>query len=164
MIETTKKIKTEKELLPLIEELRKSGKKIVTTNGAFDLLHVGHVDILEKSAALGDVLVVFVNSDDSVKKNKGPERPIVPLYQRMRLLASLQAVTFVCSFDEQLPLECLKRVAPAVHTKGGDYVLEDLPEKGVVEAGGGEVVIIEIVSDIEGKAATTKLIEKIKKI
>lgn len=164
MNNTSSKIKSKEELLLILRELRNSGKKIVTTNGAFDLLHVGHIDIMEKSAALGDVFVVLVNSDSSVKMNKGEVRPVVPLNQRMRVLAALEVVTYVCAFEEKTPLQCLDHIAPDVHTKGGDYVLEELPEKKVVESHGGTVVIIDLTSDSEDKVATTRLIDKIKNI
>lgn len=151
------------ELVSKLEKLRKIGKKIVTTNGVFDILHVGHLEALEKSASLGDVLVVLVNSDYSVQTNKGPGRPVVPEKNRARMLAAFEVVDYVCLFGEETPVDCLKEIGPDVHAKGGDYSIETLPEKSIVDEKGGKVVIFNLVSGMEGKISTTSLIEKIKK-
>lgn len=134
-------------------------KKIVTTNGCFDILHVGHVRILKQSKALGDILLVGINSDDSVKRlNKGPERPINKQDDRAELILSLECVDYVTIFDEDTPIEFLSLVKPDIHVKGSDYKPEDLEETPVVEANGGRVHILSLVPG----HSTTNLVEKIK--
>jgi rfaE bifunctional protein nucleotidyltransferase chain/domain len=140
-----------------IDELRKAGKKIVTTNGCFDILHVGHARILEQARKFGDVLVVGLNSDASVKKLKGAARPIVPQDDRAELLASLKCVDYVSIFDEDTPVEFLKAVKPNVHVKGADYTPAALAETPVVESFGGRVEILQLVPG----RSTTSLIDKI---
>jgi rfaE bifunctional protein nucleotidyltransferase chain/domain len=133
---------------------------LVSTNGCFDILHVGHVTYLEASRAEGDALVVLVNTDRSVRaQNKGPDRPINSELDRARVLAALEAVTYVCLFDEATPVEALSAFRPDVHTKGGDYLAETLPETAAMQTWGGRVKIIPLVP---GKS-TTSLIQKISK-
>ena len=120
---------------------RDAGRVVVTTNGCFDVLHVGHARYLREARALGDLLIVGVNSDDSVRRLKGPERPIIPEDERAEMLASLEAVDYVTVFGEDTPCELLELVRPSVHVKGGDYTLDQVIEREVVEAGGGEVVV-----------------------
>lgn len=141
-----------------IAKLKQAGKKIVTTNGCFDLLHVGHVRILKQSKELGDVLVVGVNSDASVSKLKGPERPIVSENDRAEVLSSLACVDYVTIFGEDTPVEFLRHVKPNVHVKGADYKPSDLAETPVVESFGGEVKILSLVPS----KSTTSLVERIK--
>ena len=138
---------------------RARNEKVVTTNGVFDILHAGHVDYLKRAKALGDALFVAVNSDDSVKINKGDKRPINPLEDRMTVLAALECVDYVFSFGERDPCAWLEKIKPAVHVKGGDYKMP-LIEQGVVEKNGGRVVLIPAV---KGKS-TTSIIEKIKSV
>jgi len=133
------------ELNALGEKLRAEGKKVVSTNGCFDILHVGHSRILAESKALGDVLVVGLNSDSSVSKLKGPSRPINKQDDRAELLAALSAVDYVTIFDEDTPVEFLKELKPNIHVKGADYKPEDLQETPVVRSFGGEVVILQLV-------------------
>ncbi|MCA9804859.1 MAG: D-glycero-beta-D-manno-heptose 1-phosphate adenylyltransferase [Cyanobacteria bacterium HKST-UBA02] len=133
------------ELAGLAEDLRKSGKKIVTTNGCFDILHVGHTRILKQARALGDVLVVGINSDDSVRRLKGPTRPINSQDDRAEVLASLACVDYVTIFDEDTPVEFLKEIKPDIHVKGSDYSPEKLEETPVVESFGGKVHILALV-------------------
>jgi D-beta-D-heptose 7-phosphate kinase/D-beta-D-heptose 1-phosphate adenosyltransferase len=142
----------------LVERYRSQGKTIVFTNGCFDILHSGHVTYLEKAKALGDVLIVGINSDESVRRLKGKTRPINRLSDRMRVLASLQSVDHVVSFDEDTPIELLRIVQPDMYVKGGDYTLEQLPEVPVVEEFGGKVALIPFVMD----RSTTKIIERIR--
>jgi glycerol-3-phosphate cytidylyltransferase len=141
----------------LADELRKQGKAIVTTNGCFDLLHVGHVRILKEARELGDVLIVGLNSDNSVKKLKGPSRPITPQAERAEILSSLAAVDYVTIFDEDTPIEFLKLVKPVFHVKGSDYQPADLEETPVVEEFGGEVKILQLVPE----RSTTSLLSRI---
>jgi len=120
--------------------LRRRGVRLVFTNGCFDLLHVGHVTLLEKARALGDALVVGVNEDRSVRRLKGPGRPIVPLAERMEMLAGLRPVDYVVPFAEDTPAKVIAEVRPAVLVKGGDYRLGEIVGRGTVEEGGGRVV------------------------
>ncbi|MCD7779517.1 MAG: D-glycero-beta-D-manno-heptose 1-phosphate adenylyltransferase [Candidatus Gastranaerophilales bacterium] len=143
----------------LLSILRNNGKTIVTTNGCFDILHVGHVRYLEKAKSFGDVLIVALNSDKSVKKIKGDSRPINNENDRAEVLSALRSVDYVVLFDETSPIDLLLKIKPDVHTKGADYTIETLPEaKGIIEAGGR----IEFISFVEGKS-TTSIIEKMKK-
>ncbi len=141
-----------------IDGLRKQGKRIVTTNGCFDILHVGHVRILKQSKALGDILVVGINSDASVRALKGPERPINNQNDRAELLSSLECVDVVSIFDEGTPVEFIKVVKPDIHVKGADYKPQDLEETPVVEGLGGRVEILPLVP----QKSTTSLVQKIR--
>ncbi len=148
------------ELNNLLEKIRSQGKTIVTTNGCFDILHVGHVRYLEKAKSFGDVLIVALNSDKSVKSIKGDSRPINNENDRAEILSALRSVDYVVLFDEDSPINLLLQIKPDVHTKGADYTVETLPEaKGIIEAGGR----IEFISFVEGKS-TTAVIEKMRKI
>lgn len=148
------------ELNNLLKQLRAQGKTIVTTNGCFDILHVGHVRYLEKAKSFGDVLIVALNSDKSVKSIKGDSRPINNENDRAEILSALRSVDYVVLFDEDSPIKLLLQIKPDVHTKGADYTVETLPEaKGIIEAGGR----IEFISFVEGKS-TTAVIEKMRKI
>ena len=141
--------------LATIEEARSAGKKIVFTNGVFDILHVGHTRYLAQARELGDVLFVGVNSDDSVRRlNKGPERPINFEFDRVEVLEALGCVRGACLFGEDTPIELLKLVKPHIHTKGGDYDAEKLPETQIVRENGGEVVILPFVV---GKSTTSTI-------
>jgi len=142
----------------VIDSQKKDGKKIVFTNGCFDILHVGHLRYLEEAKMFGDILVIGLNSDASVKRLKGEKRPIVSQEERAEMLLGLKCVDYVVMFDEDTPVELLKDVKPDVHVKGGDYTKERLPEAEIVEKNGGRV---EIVSLINGKS-TTNIVKKIK--
>ncbi len=143
-------------LFKVIEELKKNQNKIVFTNGCFDILHRGHIEYLAKGKELGDILIVAVNSDESVRKLKGNNRPINKLEDRMFLLASLSFVDYVTSFAETTPIEIIKIIKPHIHIKGGDYSIQKLPEREIVEFYGGKVYIIPL---IEGYS-TTKILSK----
>jgi rfaE bifunctional protein nucleotidyltransferase chain/domain len=128
----------------LVEELsgpRAGGKTVVLTNGAFDLLHVGHVRYLRAAAQLGDILVVAVNDDASVRRLKGPERPVFPLDERMELVAALEGVDHVVSFGEDDVRGVIDSLKPEVHAKGTDYTRETVPERDAVLRYGGRVEI-----------------------
>ena len=125
----------------LAERLRADGKRIVLANGCFDLLHVGHVRYLREAKSLGDVLLVALNSDDSVRRLKGPGRPLMPAAERAELLGALNAVDAVVLFDEDRVDGLIARLKPAVHAKGTDYSEESVPERSTVLAVGGRVVI-----------------------
>jgi len=153
------KIKERKDLTKIIKNLKAKGKRIIFTNGCFDLLHVGHVRYLEEAKALGDVLVIGVNSDSSVRKIKGPERPILPVEERIEILSGLECVDYVAAFDEADPLELITSFLPNVLVKGGDWTKEQIVGGEVVEKSGGEVVIIPFVQGV----STSNLIETILK-
>ncbi len=131
-------------------------KKIVFTNGCFDLLHIGHVRYLQQAKSLGDCLVVGLNSDDSVKRLKGPTRPIQNENDRAEILAALSCVNFTILFTEDTPLNLIKKVKPQILVKGGDWKIEQIVGSDFVLAQGGEVKSLQFV---EGKS-TTKIIEK----
>ncbi|MGO9482104.1 MAG: D-glycero-beta-D-manno-heptose 1-phosphate adenylyltransferase [Candidatus Kryptoniota bacterium] len=145
------------DLARIIGELRNAGKKIVFTNGVFDILHKGHVDYLNRAKSLGDALVVAVNSDSSVKRVKGERRPIVGENDRAFVVANLKSVDYVCLFGEDTPYETIKLIQPDVLVKGADWKIDDVVGKDIVEARGGEVVTIEYSN---GKS-TTNIINKI---
>jgi rfaE bifunctional protein nucleotidyltransferase chain/domain len=134
-------------------------KRIVFTNGCFDILHLGHVDYLAKASDLGDILVIGLNTDTSVSRIKGPDRPVNDEQARARLLAALQFVDAVVLFDEATPYELIKKVQPDVLVKGKDYKAEEVVGYDIVTAKGGHVETIDLV---EGYS-TTALIEKLKK-
>lgn len=140
------------------EVLRKGGKRVVFTNGCFDILHAGHVRYLEKARALGDCLVLGLNSDASVLRLKGPSRPVNREEDRAEVVGALKSVDYVTVFDEPTASELIALVKPAVYAKGGDYTLDTLPEAKIVQSYGGEVAFIDLV---EGRS-TTNIIEKIK--
>jgi D-beta-D-heptose 7-phosphate kinase/D-beta-D-heptose 1-phosphate adenosyltransferase len=139
------KIKERKELLRIIKNLKAKGERIVFTNGCFDLLHLGHVRYLEKAKALGEVLVVGVNSDSSVRKLKGRKRPILPEEERTEILSGLGCVDYITIFNEADPLKLITSIKPNLLVKGGDWTREQIVGREVVERSGGELVIIPFV-------------------
>jgi D-beta-D-heptose 7-phosphate kinase/D-beta-D-heptose 1-phosphate adenosyltransferase len=146
----------------LIDErkrLRDSDKKLVFTNGVFDILHVGHVRYLAQARALGDTLVVAVNSDRSVRELKGADRPLNGEYERAEVLASLRVVDYVTIFDHVSPRSLITKLLPDVLVKGGDYTLDQIHGREEVEAAGGHVVSLPFV---EG-ASTSEIIRRMKK-
>lgn len=153
------KVKTLKELTNIILDLKSRGKKIVFTNGCFDLLHYGHLKYLEKAKAKGDILVVAINSDSSVKKIKGNNRPITGEKDRARMIAGLGCVDYVVVFKEKTPLEVIKILKPDILVKGSDWKKNNIVGREVVLKKGGRVLIL---SFLKGYS-TTKLIKKIAK-
>jgi D-glycero-beta-D-manno-heptose 1-phosphate adenylyltransferase len=150
-------ILTPAELPALGAGLRAAGRVVVWTNGCFDLLHVGHVRSLKAAGALGDVLVVGVNSDASVRRLKGPGRPLVPAAERAELVAALACVDHVVVFDEDTPEECIRLLRPDVHCKGADYAPphgKPIPEAALVASYGGRVAFLPLV---EGLSSTDLL-------
>ena len=150
------KILREESLPVLAQTLRRNGRKVVFTNGCFDLLHMGHVDLLERARALGDVLIVGLNSDASIRRLKGAERPVQTFESRSRVLAGLAAVDFVVGFEQDTPIELIRQISPQVLVKGGDYTIESVVGAEIVMAAGGKV---EILSLVPGHS-TTGLVEK----
>lgn len=142
--------------------LRKSGKKLVVTNGCFDLLHLGHVTYLETARSNGDVLLIGLNGDNSVRQLKGADRPLNSEQDRAGVLAALESVSGVCIFAEKTATRFLSAAQPDVYVKGGDYTLDtlDKDERGAVEGAGGKIVIIPFVP---GKS-TTDLLKKISRL
>ena len=150
-------LKTLEELLSILQEERKKGKKIVFTNGCFDIIHAGHVDYLERAKKLGDILVVGLNSDDSVKRIKGEKRPINPQEQRAKVLSSLKPVDYVVIFEEDTPEKLIRAIKPDVLVKGGDWPIEKIVGKEFVESYGGKVLTIPFTYNV----STTEIIKKI---
>lgn len=139
-------LKSIDELLVIRNELKKENKKVVFTNGCFDILHAGHVDYLTKAKSFGDVLIVALNSDSSVTRIKGDKRPIVPLNERAFIISNLKAVDFVTSFEEDTPYETIKKLIPDILVKGADWKIDDIVGKDIVESAGGKVETIEFVN------------------
>ena len=141
-------------MLGRIERARQ-GKVLVFTNGVFDVIHAGHVQLLTQARALGGLLVVGLNTDESVRRlGKAPDRPVNGLEDRMAVVGALKPVDFVVSFDEDTPVELIRALRPDVHVKGGDYRAEDLPEAPTVESLGGRVVVLPL---LEGRSSTATL-------
>ena len=142
------------------ETIRKSGRRLVFANGAFDLLHAGHVRYLQAARREGDYLVVGVNSDESVRALKGSSRPVVPERERAEIVAALGCVDAVVIFPETSPADLIREIRPDVHAKGTDYTRESVPERSTVESLGGEVRIVGDPKD----HATTDLISRVRKL
>lgn len=155
------KLKSLDDLQSELERLRGEGKRIVWTNGCFDILHVGHISYLQRAAALGDLLVVGLNSDASVRKLKGPDRPIIDEMERAFVLSALECIGLVTIFDDESPLEVIKHLKPDIYAKGGDYTIDTIvqPERKAVESYGGKIAILPAV---EGRS-TTSIISRIAK-
>jgi rfaE bifunctional protein nucleotidyltransferase chain/domain len=155
MAKTSKKIVSSARLAALLSRRRGRGEKIVFTNGVFDLLHAGHVTVLEKARALGDCLVVGLNTDESVRRLKGPKRPVCPLSDRQKVLAGLESVDFVTSFGEDTPQKLIERLKPTILVKGGDYSVNQMVGRELVK----KVVRVPLV---KGRS-TTNIVERILK-
>jgi D-beta-D-heptose 7-phosphate kinase/D-beta-D-heptose 1-phosphate adenosyltransferase len=151
------KIKGREELHQIIQDLKTKGKRVVFTNGCFDLLHVGHIRYLEKARSLGDILIVGLNTDRSVQTIKGPHRPILPEGERAEVLSGLWCVDYITLFDEPTPLELIVSLRPDVLVKGGDWAKETTVGREAVEGSGGEVVILPFVQG----ASSSNIIETI---
>jgi rfaE bifunctional protein nucleotidyltransferase chain/domain len=157
--QTKLKIKSREELQPIITALQKQGSIIVFTNGCFDLIHIGHVRLLQEAQAQGDKLIVAINTDASVHGLKGTARPILEEQERAEMLATLSCVDFVTFFGEPTPLETILMLRPDVLVKGADYTLDEIVGKKEVLGYGGKVLAIPLTPGY----STTALIEKIKK-
>ena len=153
------KLRSLAELKPIVEKLKQNGKRVVWTNGCFDILHVGHITYLLHARQQGDVLLVGLNSDASVRLNKGPDRPVVNEKDRAVILSALECVDYVVIFDGETPMPLLEELEPDVYAKGGDYTIDTIvqPERRLVEGYGGEIAII---PGVEGQS-TTALIKRI---
>jgi rfaE bifunctional protein nucleotidyltransferase chain/domain len=154
------KLKNLEDLKVIAADARSKGSSVVFTNGCFDLLHRGHVHVLREAKACGDLLITGVNSDKSVKKIKGPARPVLPESDRSELLASLEMVDYVVLFDEPDPYELISAIRPNVLVKGGDWSDAKIVGADLVEEAGGRVVVIPYIKG----ASTTEIIERIKNL
>ena len=147
-------------VLETVAQARSKGASVVLTNGAFDMLHVGHVRYLQGAAQQGDIVVTAVNSDSSVRHSKGPSRPVIPEQERAELVAALGVVDWVVLFDEPTVTGVIERLRPEVHAKGTAYSPESVPERSVVESYGGRVAIVGDPKD----HSTTELVERLKEV
>ncbi|HVA95211.1 MAG TPA: D-glycero-beta-D-manno-heptose 1-phosphate adenylyltransferase [Candidatus Dormibacteraeota bacterium] len=152
------KIVSQAELIEIASREKRAGRRVVFTNGCFDLLHPGHVRCLAEARRLGDVLIVAVNSDSSVRGNKGPERPLVRQQDRAEVVAALESVDYVTIFDEPTPRELIAGVLPDILVKGADWAASQVAGREQVEAAGGRVVSIPLAQGY----STTSLVEKIR--
>jgi D-beta-D-heptose 7-phosphate kinase/D-beta-D-heptose 1-phosphate adenosyltransferase len=152
-----KYISNPQQLSEIVLDLRKQGKKIVFTNGCFDIIHKGHIALLNKAREAGDVLIVGVNSDNSIKKLKGPDRPINNIEDRLTVLSGLQSVDYLTTFEEESPVQLLREVHPHVFVKGGNYTETSIPEAPLLKKLG---CIVKIVPYLE-EHSTTQIINKI---
>jgi D-beta-D-heptose 7-phosphate kinase/D-beta-D-heptose 1-phosphate adenosyltransferase len=149
---------TQDELILHVAERKRNGHRVVFTNGCFDLLHPGHIRVLEEARALGDALIVAINSDTSVRGMKGAERPLIPQAERAEILAALAAVDCVVVFDEPTPRELIARIVPDVLVKGGDWGAHEIVGREEVEAAGGRVVSV----PLEPGYSTSGILERIR--
>lgn len=151
------------QLVKKVGSWKKKGEKIVFTNGCFDILHAGHIKYLEAAAQKGDRLIVAVNSDESVTKLKGPDRPINVLASRLYLVASLQSVDAVCPFSEDTPINVIEMLKPDVLVKGGDYKIEDIVGAKEVTSYGGQVEVIPYVDGYSTTKIESKILDRLRK-
>lgn len=159
MQKTNKKILSAEKASEQVRDWKNAGEIVVFTNGCFDILHLGHIDYLENARSLGDRLVVGVNTDNSVKRIKGNNRPVMDENSRVRVLAALEFVDTVILFDEETPYELINALKPDILVKGNDYLAENIVGADIVKKNGGKVVTLELV---EGYS-TSGIIEKIQK-
>jgi D-beta-D-heptose 7-phosphate kinase/D-beta-D-heptose 1-phosphate adenosyltransferase len=152
------KVVSQEDLILLTAREKRAGRKVVFTNGCFDLLHPGHVRCLAEARALGDLLVVAVNSDSSVRQNKGPSRPLVPQQDRAEVLAALASVDYVAIFDDLTPRRLISLILPDILVKGADWATSEIAGREEVEAAGGRIVSIALAPGY----STTNIVEKIR--
>ena len=155
-----KKSKTIEELLSIRKKLKSSGKKVVMTNGCFDLLHAGHIHLFRKAKKYGDVLIVALNDDASIARVKGPNRPIFKLNERLEILEAVETIDFLVSFKEETPKKLISLILPDVLIKGGDWGEDEIVGREEVESAGGEVVVVPYLPG----SSTTEIIEKVLKL
>jgi D-beta-D-heptose 7-phosphate kinase/D-beta-D-heptose 1-phosphate adenosyltransferase len=156
----TSKLKTTSELAQLAVAARLDGRRVVFTNGCFDLLHIGHTRYLQQARALGDLLMVAINSDASVSGLKGPERPLVPQQERAEVVAALACVDYVTIFDASDPGDVIAAIQPDVLAKGGDWPVDKIVGREVVQARGGRVVSIPLVPGSSTTALVRRIVER----
>ena len=148
----TDKIKSLNELIPIVRRLKDEGKRIVFTNGCFDLIHAGHTRLLNMARSQGDCLIVALNTDDSIRKIKGEKRPLLDQGQRGYIVASFEPVNFVLYFDEETPDAVIRQIQPDVLVKGGEYNMDEVVGRQNVWDSGGKVTIV---NPVEGLSTTT---------
>jgi rfaE bifunctional protein nucleotidyltransferase chain/domain len=158
--EATPRVLTWEQTGSFVRTARASGRRIVFTNGVFDLLHPGHVRYLQQARSLGDLLIVGLNADASVKRNKGPGRPITPEDERAEVLAALECVDAVVIFDQDTPADIVRLVQPDVLVKGADWPADQIVGRDTVEARGGRVVLV----PVEQGHSTSAIVERIKQV
>lgn len=146
------------ELSAVRKRLKREGKTVVFTNGVFDIIHRGHVEYLDKAKGMGDVLIIGLNSDSSVRRIKGPERPINPQADRAVVLSSLAVVDYVCVFEEDTPIQLIAELVPDILVKGADWQTNAIVGKDIVERAGGKVLTVELVPG----RSTTNIVRRIK--
>ncbi|WP_027206066.1 D-glycero-beta-D-manno-heptose 1-phosphate adenylyltransferase [Butyrivibrio fibrisolvens] len=152
------KIVDQDELVSIVDKLKREGKKVAATSGCFDILHAGHVTYLEKAKEKADYLILFLNTDNSVKSLKGESRPIVPENERAIVVAGLECIDYVCLFDEKTPCNVIEKVKPDMWIKGADYRGVDIPEKAIIEEYGGKIDFVDMVDG----CSSTNIIQKIR--
>ena len=157
-LNVTGKLKSVDELKTIVGHAKAKGQVVVFTNGCFDLLHRGHVHLLRAAKALGDLLIVAVNSDTSVKAIKGPDRPILPETDRLELIAAMEMVDYVVLFEEPDPYNTIVALRPKVLVKGGDWSSEEIIGADIVRGDGGEIVVLPYLKGF----STTEIIEKVR--
>ena len=154
------KLKSQEEIIKISEEIKSKNKIIVTTNGSFDILHPAHVNLLEKAKKEGDILIVLLNSDDSIKHFKGPNRPVLNQKDRAIILSALESVNYIVIFDEDTPLNILEKIKPHIHVKGGSFIPERIKqEQSLLEKWHGKFKNF----PLEEGYSTTSIIKKILK-
>ena len=158
------KLKTQQEIKNIAERLNNEGQIIVTTNGSFDLIHAGHIRTLKEAKSQGDVLIVGLNSDKSVKAYKSPDRPIIPEYQRAEILDAIKYVDYIVLFDQpEIAVPLIKLVRPKIHCNGAEYG-ENCVETPIIKEVGAKLHLIKETQDEKGKISTTKIIKKIREM
>ncbi len=157
-VRTQEKIVELDALLERLKPLREAGKTIVFTNGCFDLIHVGHLRYLQAARALGDVLIVAINGDDSLRRLKGPSRPILPVDQRLKVLAGFECINFVLAFDDDTPHRLLRAIRPDVLVKGANYSVDGVVGREVVEEYGGKVLTVALTEN----RSTTDIVGRVR--
>ncbi len=158
---TNNKIKTAGEIEEIAEKLRQENKIIVTTNGSFDIIHYAHIDLLGKAKKEGDILIVLLNSDDSIRRFKGPKRPIINQDERAKMLSALEVVDYVVIFDEDKPLKLIEQIKPHKHVKGGSFIPERVKEEHELLAKwGGEFKNFELQEGFSTTNIINKILEK----
>ena len=150
------RIVSQEELIALLGRAKRGSRRVVFTNGCFDLLHPGHIRTLEAARSLGDVLVVGLNRDKSVREAKGDSRPVIAENERAELLAALEAVDLVAIFEEDTPIKLITEIKPSVLVKGGDYTRDQVVGHEIVEASGGEVLLVDVLPGF----STTSLVNR----
>lgn len=158
LINTQDKIVDLNDAIQIVEQWKKENEKVVFTNGCFDILHLGHVDYLQKARNLGSKMVLGLNTDASIVRLKGTERPIVPEYARARVMASLEFIDLIILFSEDTPLNLIEKIQPSILVKGNDYKITQIVGAKEVLENGGEVKTVELVEGF----STTNIVEKIK--